>query len=205
MRIAIIGAGNVAAKLGALARHADHDIVFGARSKGLLEGHPKTEIAAAIVGADLIVLAVPFTACAEILSPLAKDLAGKIVVDATNPLNPDWSPLLLGDSASGAESIAAATPQAYVVKAFNTIFADVMTPERLIRDGRRITAFIAGDHSAARGTVAEFAAGIGFAPQIVGELSLARYLEGMAHLNIAIALGQAGGTNAAFVYDQQKT
>jgi len=203
MRIAIIGAGSVGTRLGALANAAGHDVTYGVRGDTAPAGFAKAAIADAIVDADLVVLAVPFTACSGLLPVIAQALAGKIVIDVTNPLNTDWSPLLLGEVNSAAQTIAALVPEARVVKAFNTIFADVMTPERLVRGSERITAFIAGDNTEARETVARFAAGIGFAPRIVGTLSLARYLEGMAHLNIAIALGQAGGTNAAFLYNQQ--
>jgi len=204
MRIAIIGAGSVGKKLGTLAHRAGHDVVFGVRAGSGPEGFSAMGVSQAVAGAELVVLAVPYTACEDILPPLAASLAGRIVVDATNPLNADWSPLLLGEATSGAQHVAALVPGARVVKAFNTVFADIMTPEGLNREGRRVTAFIAGDDPTACSAVAQFAADLEFAPQIVGALGLARFLEGMAHLNIAIALGQSGGTNAAFLYDQKK-
>jgi len=204
MRVAILGAGSVGTKLGALARAAGHDVVFGVRSGSGPVDYQAARPEQAVANADLVVLAVPFTACPELLPPLAKGLDGKIVVDATNPLNSDWSPLLLGETTSGAQVISALLPRALVVKAFNTVFADIMTTERLDRAGRRVTAFIASDDEAARLAVARFAESLGFAPQFVGGLALSRFLEGMAHLNIAIALGQSGGTNSAFLYDQVK-
>ncbi|MCM0018455.1 MAG: NAD(P)-binding domain-containing protein [Tagaea sp.] len=205
MRIAIAGAGNVGTKLGMLARQAGHDVIYGVRTAKGPEEFPAAELSAAIADADLVVLAVPFTACAEMLPPVATGLAGKIVVDATNPLQADWSPLALGEGNSGAQTIAALLPRARVVKAFNTVFADIMTREGLDRAGRRVTAFVAGDDETACATVAAFAASLGLAPAIVGPLPLARYLEGIAHLNIAIAIGRSGGTNAAFIFDQRKS
>ncbi|MEM9808673.1 MAG: NADP oxidoreductase, partial [Cyanobacteria bacterium P01_D01_bin.56] len=93
-------------------------------------------------------------------------------------------------------------PKAYVVKAFNTIFADVMG--ETMEAGQAITAFIAGDNNNAKQTVIALARDIGYAPVDTGPLFTARYLESMAHLNIQIAVGQGGGTNAAFVYLQRK-
>jgi 8-hydroxy-5-deazaflavin:NADPH oxidoreductase len=157
---------------------------------------------AAASEAEIVIFAVPYLACAELLPPLADALDGKIVVDATNPLNPDWSPVTIASGTSGAEEIAAFLPKSSVIKAFNTIFADIMVPERQTRSSGIATAFVAGDDLAAKLAVMDFAKTIGFAPLDVGALSKALYLEGMAHLNIGIAIGQKGGTNAAFIYDQ---
>jgi len=77
-----------------------------------------------------------------------------------------------------------------------------MKPERLTRLGVPVTAFVAGDDAEARQQVSSLARSMGFAPIETGPLSTARYLEAMAHLNIAIAVGQSGGTDAAFLYDQ---
>jgi len=129
-------------------------------------------------------------------------MQGKIVIDSTNPLNADWSPKLLGQENSASEEISRLLPEAYVVKAFNTIFADVMNEP--VKDGRVITAFIAGDNDEAKQKIIALASDIGYAPIDIGCLYTARYLESMAHLNIQIAIGQGGGTNAAFIYLQQK-
>jgi 8-hydroxy-5-deazaflavin:NADPH oxidoreductase len=93
-------------------------------------------------------------------------------------------------------------PGARVVKAFNTVFADVMTKDRLPRGGQRATAFIASNDGRAADAVAALAQSAGFAPIKVGPLSASRYLEAMAHPNTGIAVGQKGETNAAFVHHQ---
>jgi hypothetical protein len=203
MRICILGAGNVGQRLGRLARAAGHDVIFGVRPGSQADGFDSADVPSSIAGADIVALAIPFTACSEFLPALEPHLSGKIVVDVTNPLHADWSPMLLGD-VSAAQTIAALVPGARVVKAFNTVFADIMTPEGLDRRGFRVTAFIAGDDEPARDVVRSFADSMGFEPVVVGPLHLARFLEGMAHLNIAIALGQSGGTNAAFLYDHAR-
>lgn len=88
------------------------------------------------------------------------------------------------------------------MKAFNTVFADVMRPDRLVRASGRVTCFIASDDDAARDAVGALARSAGFAAEPVGPLRSARFLEAVAHLNIQIAVGMKGGTNAAFVYDR---
>ena len=196
MKIAILGTGSVGTALDELlTRTGGHDVALGSRTPdGRAVGH-----AAAVEAADVVVVAVPYTAALDVLRPLADRLVGKTLVDATNPLDDDWSPLDIGGR-SAAETLEDALPGVHVVKAFNTVFADVMSVERLDRDGRPATAFVAGDDAAARERVAALAASVGFDPVVVGALSQARYLEAMAHLNIGIALGQGGGTDAAFVY-----
>jgi len=67
-----------------------------------------------------------------------------------------------------------------------------------------ITAFVAGDVAAAKQKVMTLAGLAGFALVDVGPLRMARHLEAMAHLNIEIAVGQGGGTNAAILYHHSK-
>jgi hypothetical protein len=203
MRIAIIGAGAVGGKLAALFSAAGHAVVLGVRNGGdAPASHARASIEAAVERADVVLLAIPYTACQEVLPPLAKSLAGKIVVDATNPLRPDWTPLELGERNSAGEENARRLPGARFVKAFNTIFADVMVPEKLVRGSHRVTAFVAGDDRGACDVVADLARGAGFAPLLTGPLRTARQLESIAHLNIHLALSERGGTNAAFVFDR---
>jgi 8-hydroxy-5-deazaflavin:NADPH oxidoreductase len=204
VHIGILGGGNLGGALALLASSAGHDVRIGQREIGpLANGLDAVALEAAAAHGDVVVIAVPFAACAEVLSPLSQMLAGKIVVDATNPLNTDWSPLLLGQENSAAEEIARMLPASRVVKAFNTVFADAMTPQRLPRrGGQRLTAFVASDDDVAAATVAELAQSMGFAPQSAGVLTNARHLEAMAHLNIAIAVGGGGGTDAGILYDR---
>lgn len=202
MRIAIIGSGNVGMSLATLFASAQLPVCIGTRdaSHTSIGGHPARSLDAAVEDASVVVLALPYSACAQILPPLAAALVGKIVVDATNPLQADWSPLQLGEENSGAESIARWLPGARVVKCFNTIFADVMRPDRQHRDGQKINAFVASDDAAALQQVAALAEAAGFAAVPCGPLRNARYLEAIAHLNIQLAVALGGGTNAAFLY-----
>jgi 8-hydroxy-5-deazaflavin:NADPH oxidoreductase len=202
MKIAILGFGNVGKQFASLLSKAGHEIIIGLRSVPNQELPYSVAIfKEAATVADIIAIAIPFTACADVLPELAEVTKGKIVIDSTNPLNADWSPKLLGQENSASEEISRILPEAYVVKAFNTIFADVMNEP--VKNGQAITAFIAGDNNEAKQKIADLARDIGYAPIDTGLLYTARYLESMAHLNIQIAVGQGGGTNAAFIYFQQ--
>lgn len=200
MKIAILGAG-------AVGRHL-HDLFSGGGLQvQLCSRSPSADgvtFATGIAQADVVMLAVPYLALADLLPTLEERLNGKVVVDCTNPLNSDWSPLLLGQENSAGEEVARLLPSARVVKAFNTVFADVMAPDRLRRNGQPVTAFVASDDAAAKTAVMEISRIAGFDPLDVGPLRMARYLEAMAHLNIQIALSQGGGTNSAFLYHQVK-
>ncbi|MFN7678516.1 MAG: NADPH-dependent F420 reductase [Cyanobacteriota bacterium] len=118
MKVGILGSGSVGARLAALARAGGHDVYVGTRSDA--------EVAAQ--QAEIFILAIPYLACAEALPQIRTALAGKVVIDATNPLNSDWSPISFADQSSAAEEIAKLIPAARLVKAFNTVFADVMVP-----------------------------------------------------------------------------
>ena len=198
MKVNFVGAGNVASRLGQLFTNAGHEVLYATPS-------PKdnqVSIAEAIEGGEVICFAIPYDAMKGVLTTHKDALKGKIVVDITNVINlEDWSPLFLGED-SGGEQAARLVPEAKVVKAFNTIFADVMTPETQQFNDQKITAFIAADDNEAANTVKQLANDAGFEGLIVGDLKNARHLEAMAHLNIAIALG-GGGTNAGFMYFQR--
>ncbi len=203
MNIAIFGAGPVGNQLTTLCEAAGHQVLVCTRSAPSASSSRVTHrFEAGARQAEAVVLAIPFRVAVEVLRPLKSLLHGKIVIDCTNPLNADWSPMLLGQTNSAAEEIARALPGARVVKAFNTIFADVMPAARRDRSGLRSTAFVAGDEDVAKQSVMQLATSFGFSSADVGPLWVARHLESMAQLNIQIAIGQKGGTNAAFIYHQ---
>lgn len=193
MRIGILGAGPVGTRLGQLLSDAGHDVEHGGRGR----------FDAIVRHAEVLVIAVPFDVCASALPPLASAIRDKVVIDATNPVGGNWSPMMIGEQNSAGEEIARLLPNARVAKAFNTIFADIMTKEGLDRDGFSVTCFIASDHVEARKVAATIANDAGFDPVDAGELKSSRYLEAMAHLNIAMALS-AGGTDCAFIYHRRR-
>lgn len=206
MKIGILGFGSVGQKLAQLFSDAGHEVYVGLRDASVGDSVPYATGGFAQVAeqVEVLALAIPYHVSLSVLKELGPLLAGKIIIDNTNPFNDDWSPLLLGQENSAAEEIQRALPNAHVIKAFNTIFADVMQKEAHNRSGLSITGFVAGNDDVAKKTVLNLVAEAGFAPLDAGDLSRARYLEAMAHLNIRIATSLGGGTNAAFLYHQVK-
>jgi NADPH-dependent F420 reductase len=201
--IAIIGTGNVGNAIGSSAAKAGYDVVFTGRDAD----KARTVAAAAgartavtpreaVAGADIVVLAVPYTAVAEIAAEIAPVAAGKIVIDPTNPLKPDYSGLSIGGDTSGAEELARLLPDSKVVKAFNTVFAgNAANPQAL---GFQLDSLFATDDESAKDAVCGLSGSIGFRPIHVGPLAAARELEAMAWLNIRLQLISNGNWNTAY-------
>ena len=192
MNIAIIGAGNVGRALATSAMRSGHSVTVsssnGATAAKLAEETGAKAAAsnrAAAEGAELVVLAVPYTAMVDLLDDVGPALAGKIVVDATNPLKADGSGLAV-EGTSGAEEIQKRLPRSRVVKAFNTQFASRQTDPRIA--GLSIDGFVAGDDEAAKAVVLDLVKGMGFNPIDAGQLAMSRALEAMAYLNISLQI-----------------
>lgn len=188
MRIGIIGAGKVGRTLGATFVAAGHSVVFGVRAPAdpKHEGAPGPVLgtADAARAAELILLCTPWTAAEDALRA-AGDLAGKVLVDATNPIGPGFV-LTHGREDSGAEQVARWAPGARVVKAFNTVGREVMANPRF--GDRAALLWLCGDDAVAVETVAGLARGIGFDPMPLGPMKRARLIEPAALLWISVAM-----------------
>jgi 8-hydroxy-5-deazaflavin:NADPH oxidoreductase len=190
MQIAIIGAGNVGKALGGSFLKAGHDVVLAtdkpdnASAAADEIGARSASVADAARGSELIVLAVPYPALGDALEA-AGPLDGKIVVDATNPLNADYSDLAISEG-SAAEEVQGKFPGARVVKAFNSTFAARQADP--VVDGVPVDGFVAGDDESAKATVLSLVEAIGMRPIDAGPLAMARYLEAMAFLNISLQM-----------------
>ena len=200
MKFAIIGSGNVGTSVARGVTSAGHDAVVADLSEdgltAIAEQAPvqtTTSNREAVAGADVVVLAVPFDAAEGIAADLRDDLADKIVIDVTNPLAPDLSGLST-NGRSAAELVQVAAPESRVVKAFNTVLAANQADPSV--EGTQLDGFVASDDDEAKQAVLGLLEQIGFRPIDVGPLSAARYLEGMAFLNIALNArnGWAWGT-----------
>jgi len=190
MKVAIIGAGNVGSALARATKQAGHDVVVAARSADRLDalveelGVEKAESnLQAVRDADVVVLAVYFPEIDGLLAEVGDALEGKIVIDPTNPVKADLSRRAYEDT-SGAEIIQEKVPGARVVKAFNTVFASKQAEP--VQDGTPLDGLVAGDDADAKGTVLELLSKMGYRPIDVGPLSAARYLEGLAFLNMSL-------------------
>ncbi|MEL5879703.1 NADPH-dependent F420 reductase [Cereibacter sphaeroides] len=185
MKLAIIGNGNVGKGLTAALARAGHE----AKSYGRGD-----DLAAAVSGAEAVILSTPFAAAEEIAR--AADFTGKVVIDVSNPVTADFSGLQVGHTTSAAETIAALLPGAKVVKAFNTVFAQHYAGGLTI-DGTPIQTFVATDDDAARQTVMQLASDIGLAPVAAGPLKNARSLEPLGFMNIQFGYMLGLGTGIA--------
>ena len=185
MRIAIIGTGNVGSGLAQALGGAGHEVSPIGRGD---------DLSAAVSRADLVILATPYGAAAELAGKA--DFTGKTVIDVSNPVTDDFSGLRVGHETSAAEKIASLLPGATVVKAFNTIFAQHYGTGLKV-NGQRIQTFVAADDAAARETVKALAAGIGLEPVDAGPLANARYLEPIGFLNIQFGYVLGHGTGIA--------
>jgi NADPH-dependent F420 reductase len=205
MKIAILGTGGVGAALGMRWSVAGHTIIFGSRSPDiekvrLLVARCGSATCAtapqeAIRQADAILLAVPWTAARETIETLG-DWSGRLLIDCTNPLLSDLSGIEVGHLTSAAEQIAQWAPGARVVKAFNTASVKVMLDPQF--GAHRATMFYCGDHAAAKASVKQLIADVGFEPVDAGPLTSSRYLEPLAMLYIHLAYQQGWGSNCAF-------
>ena len=199
MKIAIIGLGNMGKGLAKrLAGKADvtlagRDMAAVAAVAATLPGTKSASISAAISGADIVVLATQYGAALELAALPA--LQGKIVVDISNPVKPDFSGLLLGHNSSAAEEIQAVAKGAHVVKAFNTIFASLF--DAPVAATSSVPVFLAGNDSASVDAVAAMVSAAGFVVEKTGGLDAARLLEPVGMLNIRFGYGLGRGTAIA--------
>lgn len=191
MRVAIIGSGNVGSAVAKAAKNTGHDVTVADREGTESLEALRTELGVtttssnqeAVGEADIVVLAIPFGVVETVAKEIASDVGGKIVIDITNPLKADLSGLQT-DGTSGAELVQKQLPEAKVVKAFNTVFAGNQAIAEV--DGVQLDGFVAGDDPDAKKHVMHLLEEIGYRPIDVGPLSTARYLEGMAFLNISL-------------------
>ncbi|MGC0373003.1 NADPH-dependent F420 reductase [Streptomyces sp. SAI-229] len=193
MRIAIIGAGNVGSALASAAVAAGHDVAVTATDpKKAADVAAQTGArgagsnAEAVADAEVVVLAVPGDVVTDVARELAPELAGKVVIDATNPLNATYTDLVVEETAA-VQSVQRALPGVPVVKAFNTILAGRLGSP--VEGDVKLDAYYAGDDADAKRVTGELLSSLGFRPIDAGGLRMARALEEMAFLNISLNAG----------------
>ena len=188
--ISIIGAGNMARAIGARAVKGGNDVEVASRDAAKAEALARTlgggatagRFGAAPVG-DIVILAVLYAGAVPVVAQYGEALAGKVIVDITNPFNADATGLVTADGTSMAQEIAKVAPTgAPVVKAFNTIFGHV-----LAQDGRNMDVLFAGDDARAKASVSAFIESLGLRPLDAGGLGMARWLEGAGLLVMGLA------------------
>lgn len=186
MRIAVIGTGNIGGTLGSRWRAAGQDVVYGSRNapgEGP-GGAPLLAVADAIAGADVVVLAVPGSAVADVIGDHGAALAGRTVVDAANAMG--------GSEFNSRAAISAAAPGARYVRAFNTLgwenFADPLPGTQL---------FFAAD-PAARQAAEELINAVGLEPVFVGDAAATKTVDGLLPLWFTLVQRSGGNRKLAF-------
>jgi 8-hydroxy-5-deazaflavin:NADPH oxidoreductase len=205
MKIGIIGSGNVGGALGGRWSKLGHEVVFGTRNPG---GPDMQQLAAKASGktsaaslsdaardCEVLLLATPWPATEQIIAGLG-DLSGKILIDATNPLLPDLSGLALGTTTSAGEQVARWARGAKVVKAFNTVGANILADPSF--EGHKPVMFYCGDDAEAKQVVKQLIHELVFEAVDAGPLTQARVLEPFALLWISLAYAQGMGRDFAF-------
>lgn len=187
MKVAIIGKGSVGSALQRGLEHGSHE--------AKTVGKDPAGIQAIAAWGEVIILAVPFPAVDDAIRALGDTIRGKVVVDVTNALTPDFQ-LALGFSTSGAEELQKKLPAAKVVKAFNTVFAEHMVSGQV--KGDKLTLLVAGDSSNAKEQILSLGRSIGFDAVDAGPLQNARWLETLGYLNIQLGYMLKMGTQIGF-------
>ena len=190
--ISIIGSGSMAAAIGTRAVQHGHTIELLGRDTAkaqALADHIGQGATVGTFGAvptgEIVVVAVLYSGVVDAVEAFGDALAGKILVDISNPFNADASGLVTTSSA--AQEIAAAAPaNAHVVKALNTIFGHVLAK------GTPLDAFIAGDSSEAKATVAAFLDSLELRTLDAGGLDAASILESAGLLLMGLARNGGG-------------
>jgi predicted dinucleotide-binding enzyme len=210
MRIGILGSGLMGGKLGALFARAGHQVVFSyARSEQKLKrlarqakgkaqaGTPRE----AAQGADAVLLAVHWSRMDDVLGQ-AGDLAGKVVLSCSLPMNDDDTALVVAHSSSGAEQLARRLSSAHFVSAFNTVPSEVLFAVYAAkRKARRPSLVYCGDDRTAKKAAARLIRDIGFEPLDAGPLRIARYTEPFALLVAELAYEGRRGPQLAYQFE----
>ena len=199
--ISIIGSGGMAAAIGGLAAKAGHTVEVMSRdatkARALAE-HIGADATTGTFGAapagDIVILAVPYSAVLDVVKQYGEALAGKLLVDITNPIKSDFTGFLTPEDSFGAREIMNAAPSdAVVVKAFNTLFSHVLAAGPV--EGHPLDVFIAGNDAQAKARVSAFIESLGLRPMDTGQLPMARTLEHACLLSLALITHAVKHTN----------
>jgi predicted dinucleotide-binding enzyme len=206
MKITVIGTGNMGSAFAKQLSAAGHSVRITGRdiSKAQALADQYVNVSAfvaseALGDSDVIVVATAYDDAAAALQSLG-DLTGKVVIDITNPLSADYMSLTVGHVTSASEEIAKAVPQANVVKAFNTLFAQVLADGPKFANDQTGSVFVASDSERAKQTAIALARSLGWNTVDAGGLVNARYLEPLAGFNIYLGYGAGLGTSVAPVW-----
>ena len=197
--ISIIGTGNMARTIGALAVAGGNAVEIMGRDQSkaadlakTLGGGATTGEWGAVPAGHIVIVAVLYDGVVPVVAEYGDALAGKVIVDISNPFNSEADGLAIREDTSIAQEVAKAAPaSASVFKAFNTVFRHVL------EKGRPLDIFIAGDNAQAKGNVEAFIESLGLRPLDVGGLNMAHWLEGASLIEMGLARHGVGNWDLA--------
>jgi len=207
MRVGILGSGLMGGKLGTIFARAGHQVVFSyarrdeklrklARDAG--KNARAGRLPEAVQAADVLLLAIHWSRLEDVLAQ-AGNLAGKLIVTCTLPMNEDDTGLVIAHTTSGAETLAHRVPEARVVSAFNTVPSEVLFGVFASRRQKQRPSLVyCGDQRSAKRTVARLIRDTGFDPVDAGPLRICRYTEPFALLIAQLAYERIGGPELAY-------
>ena len=196
--ISIIGTGNMARTIGVRAVAGGNAVEVMGRDPSKAAGLAKALGGGATTGAwgtapagDIVIVALLYDGVVPAVTHYADALAGKVIVDISNPFNPAFDGLAHREATSIAQEAAKAAPSgAAVVKAFNTVFRHVL-------EKGRPDVFLAGDDARAKARVEAFVETLGMRPLDVGSLKMAHWLEGAGVITVGLANNGVGNLDFA--------
>ena len=197
--ITIIGTGNMARTIGTLAVAGGNTVEVMGRDQSkaddlakALGGGATARQWGAVPAGDIVITALLYDGVVPVVVEYGEALAGKVIVDISNPLNATFEGLAHSEETSIAQEVAKVAPAgASVVKAFNTTFGAVLAK------GQPLDVFFAGDDAKAKAGVAEFIDSLKLRPLDVGGLTMAHYLEGTGLVMIGLAQHGVGNFDFA--------
>jgi predicted dinucleotide-binding enzyme len=211
MRIGILGSGLMGGKLGTIFARAGHEVVFSySRDRPKLERLAREAGATARAGtpreaargADVLLLAVHWSRVDDVLRQ-AGDLAGKVLVTCSLPMNEDDTELVVAHTSSGAEELARKAFGAAIVCALGSVPSEVLFGVFEARGARNPPSMVyCGDDEHAKEVVAKLIRDAGFEPADAGPLRVARYVEPFTLLVARLAYEGAGGPALAYRFER---
>ena len=199
--ISIIGSGGMAAAIASVATQAGHTVEIMSRdvakahvlAQSIGTGAHAGTFGAAPLG-DIVILAVPYSAVLDAVKRYGDALAGKILIDITNPVGADLKSLVSLEDCFGAGEIVKVAPtSAHIVKAFNTQFSHILASGSL--NGHPLDVFVAADNAQAKTQVVALIESLQMRPMDIGPLTMARTLEHVCLLSLALMTHSIKHTN----------
>lgn len=182
--VSIIGNGNMGTAIGGIVAAGGNTVEYVGRD------------ASEQVTGDIVILAVPYPSVAEVIETRREQLAGKVVVDITNPLDfATFDSLVVPADASAAAELAEKLPESRVLKAFNTNFAATLAA-KTVGGAQPTTVLVAGDDDLAKQALIDVVRAGGLDAVDAGRLTRARELEAVGFLQLTLAVQEKVGWNA---------